>query len=473
MVQWVMKSTPVQDKPTGSVLRSRYDDVYPVTVKNDDQFNGNLQFEFSQSANEIVDWGNTFFEFRIDLHDQSNAIIVPYLQNTVSGAAVPPSNVSGSLISGQISVAPLIPNYNAVGSLFSQFIHVINGSTTVSSQTEYRTADTHNKRVQTKYQQGKTWGSTTLLERDPIQRTINCGWASASGAAISNVNRYYTQAIGQQITTQLYQPSVGLWGNDIQTYGQMRHMLQFTIDPNYKRNFVTASGNPAPSTAYNNFASWNVVIKEVILHVNYLTTDMPYASGEHYESVAHWTAMQNAVTAQTNTLTWQVPASTYRVSYFEQSGAVGTDVTYSSTNFSASGVEILMTRAPRIRYAGMQFPTIDRTFTISTTNTGPTPNEFSGPQTSYLWTQQAFGYDAEDGEATESFLDWLQLGALYSARFDKSLADNSTQLQVDVAHSVSVSGASNVLGWIVSQSDKQLKFTYSNGVVTSVEVYDA
>lgn len=442
--------------PEPGVLKSRNDDVYPTTTKINDSFTGTLDFEFSSGVNECVDWGSSYFEFQIDFHDTSNAVLAGPTLST----------------SGQYLAPALMPAFNAVGAMFSQFQMFVN-TTPVTSVTNYQQIDTFNKRTQTTKEQSKCWGTCSLLDRDDIQRTLNSGFCNVSGV-VSSAYRYAGVLSGAQQNTVIYQPSVGFFANETTSIGQQNYRLSFTIDTNYKRLAVQASTALTPAASITTYSSYNWIVKEVIFHPCIVTTDRPPQSGDHYTLMSAWSAQQVSVAGATSQLTYYVEPSSYCLSYFEQTGNVGTDTTYSGTKFTCSGVEVYQSRAPRILYAGQQFPTIDKTITINVSGTGATNNQLTGLQQIYIWYCNTFGYNANNTDGNESFADWLNMGVIWAYRFDKSLGDRNTQVQVNIAHDTTRYGTStNILGWLVSQSDKMIKYTYQNGVVVSVQVESA
>lgn len=456
MVHFEFNSDPTVTKPEPHVLTRKWVDIYSTTVKTLDQFTGNLDFEFQQATNESIDWANSYFEFTIDLHDTSNAILTGY-NLTISGYQTNPT---------------IGPGYNAIGSLFSQFTHTI-GSTQVTTIPEYRTVDTFAKRCSVNKLQDRTFGQQSFLDRNDLTRSLTSGFANASGNLISQDYKYSANVVGSQINTCIYQPTVGLFYNDETTTGQMNHRLSFTIDSQYKKNFMVCSSNTTPATSATDFSAYNVLIREVIFHPCVIQNDLTPYTGEHYMRLAAMNAQQITVPSLNTQLQYYVEPSTYHISYFEQSSQVGTDNSYPSTKFTASGVEILMTRAPRILYAGMQLPMVDKTMSIAVAPTGnATSGSLTGLQTQYYQYLLSNGYNYSNVEVNESFMDYLRLGAIYSYRFDKPLDNRSTLVQVSLAHATGNS-ITNVLGWVVSQYDRIVKLTYSNGVVVNVDVQNA
>jgi len=457
MVSFTFNPDPTVTKPEEHVLARRWPDVYPSTIKINDQFSGNLDFEFSQSASESCDFSNSYFEFDIELRDTSGA--------SISGYALSATNM-------QQGLPTIYPSFNGVGAMFSSFTHTINGVSVITVP-EYAVTDTHNKRCSMSRLQEKTWMANNLCERDDIERLMRSGFADCSGATVDTKYRYAPNFIitGSRVNTIAYQPTVGLFYNDTTTTGAMRHRLSFTIDPNYKKNFVTCSGNRNPSTTTTAYDSYNVVVSNVVFHPCLIKNDLPMYSGEHYERVAAHTTQQITVTSANQQLIYNVEPSTYKLSFFERSGDVGTNNAFMATRFNASGFELLMSRAPRITYASQVQPAVDRTWTVLSANlSGST---LVGPQTSYYQYMLANGYNSSNSDANETFLEWAKLGALFTHRFDKPLDDRSTQVTVNLAHSVNVSSTNNILAWLVAQYDRVIKLTYSNGEVVNVDVQNA
>ncbi len=429
------------------VTKSIYDDVYPQTVKVDDSFNGTLDFEFQSAANQAIDWSQSFFELSIDLHDTSNAVLT-----------APVINASG------YQVAPMLISYNAVAGLFSQFQLSIN-SVPISTVTNFTQVDTYAKRTSITSEQSRTWGSTNLLERGDLERMWKSGWSNTSGICIDPKYRYGTQVLGNLINTVEWQPSVSLFFNESTTVGQQRYRISLTIDPNYKRNFVQRVTNLAPAANATDYSSYNVLVKEVIFHPCIVTHDKPLANGPHYELQSTIACNQVSIPGQSCQLTYSVPPSTYSLGFFIQPSAIGVDNSWSATKFNASGLEISMTRSPRLLYAGQQQPAVDRNMTV----TAGSGVSLRGLQTMYYWYMSSLGFNENDANGIEAFYEWLNLGAIYRFRFDKSQTEAVTMALANLSFSYApTSGVA--LAWMASQSDSMIKFEYSNGVVVNVQV---
>ena len=444
-----------------NILKQTYGEVFPTTIKTGvANFQGTLEFVVSCASNQAIDWSKSYLDFDICL-GVSGATALTIDGNGLISAGSAPS-ISGITNESVMSISgcPVQVAYNAIGNCFQQFQHDFAGSTIFNVQ-NYAQVDAINKRLETSREGAQTYGRSAFLERGALERCRGSNFYQDGDNDGNSQDVYmglYGQGIVPRTNTYQYYPSMGLFKNSTTTVGSQTHRLVWSIDSNYQRRFIkSGTGNLTPSTAYA------VAVSRVVFRPCIYDLDIPLYSGESFKQLELNEVQIQALTSQTAQLQYFVRPSTKGLAYAEQSANAGVNTLYSVSEFNNSGTEILCSQVPRIQYAGINAP--NNPVNVSVSNGGAT-----GLQSLYYQYLQNLGSGPEHPlYSTESFVEYLRLGALSYSLFDKDPSDRSTLVSIVINKTAQPASANSLL---YSVYTSMMKIIYNNGVVSAVELQD-
>lgn len=277
-----------------------------------------------------------------------------------------------------------------------------------------------------------------------------------------------TSTEGHSVIQSTWFPScLGIF-NEKSPLGAGDYRLQLSPDANYKINAIESV---LPGYVGHSFQVLDVKFYACVARFMIPDQVRPLYLTEYQ-------AQSKVMSTNAQNLSWTVPASTYELYVFLQSGVAGNSVAFPPSKFQAeNNAEQNLVRI-QCTYANVSRPqTLLETGFTNNIN-GGTSLETSNNLLTQLYTSSLLETDRYDLEGgAESFNDFLARGPMYVWKWAKSEFDLSTQVQLQIEYSansgsveqdVTTPFPTNSRVFLVAKYTRTVNITTQGGMVVAV-----